>query len=182
VPARTCIATARAATILAASGFRHGSTCDGMISPRFDDRGIPTGAKKKTATSSTRNYRDEPRAGHIVNAASALSVGRAACGERFPPAGHRPPTPSSSCKGPLLRCGKLVRPSALDPTRSTHSSFETFGGAVKALLVLIPIIDPDTGEMFNFASTTLPRPRSPPIHRQVISHAPASGDAAPGVS
>ena len=136
--------------------FPHWFDGDGMISAiRFDDRGI----HYRNRYVATENYRDETRAGHIVN----RGFGKMRPGGVLANALRQPANVSNTSV--VVRDGRLLSlweggpPFALDPVTLDTRGIETFGGTVKAFSAH-PKVDPATGELFNFgidygASTTL---------------------------
>ena len=127
-----------------------------MISAiRFDDRGI----HYRNRYVATENYRDETRAGRIVN----RGFGKMRPGGMLANAFRQPANVSNTSvvmQGDrLLSLWEGGPPFALDPATLDTRGVETFGGTVKAFSAH-PKIDPDTGELFNFgidygARTTL---------------------------
>ena len=136
--------------------FPHWFDGDGMISAiRFDDRGI----HYRNRYIATDNYRDETRAGHIVN----RGFGKMRPGGVLANAFRQPANVSNTSvvmQGDrLLSLWEGGPPFALDPVTLETRGNETFGGTVKAFSAH-PKVDPATGELFNFgidygASTTL---------------------------
>jgi len=134
-----------------------------------------------TATVATENYRDETRAGHIVNRGFGKQRPHGMLGNAFRQPANVSNTSVVMQADRLLSLWEGGPPFALDPVTLDTRGIETFGGTVKAFSAH-PKIDPDTGEMFNFgidygAKTTL----TPLSHRQGNHHASAAGDAAPCV-
>lgn len=136
--------------------FPHWFDGDGMISAiRFDDSGI----HYRNRYVATDNYRDETRAGHIVN----RGFGKMRPGGAWANAFRQPANVSNVSvvreRDRLLSLWEGGPPFALDPATLDTRGVETFGGAVKAFSAH-PKVDPDTGELFNFgidygAKTTL---------------------------
>ena len=136
--------------------FPHWFDGDGMISAiRFDDRGI----HYRNRYVATDNYRDETRAGHIVN----RGFGKMRPGGVLANALREPANVSNTSV--VMRDGRLLSlweggpPVALDPVTLDTRGIERFGGKVKAFSAH-PKVDPETGELFNFgidygARTTL---------------------------
>jgi all-trans-8'-apo-beta-carotenal 15,15'-oxygenase len=136
--------------------FPHWFDGDGMISAiRFDDSGI----HYRNRYVATENYRDETRAGRIVN----RGFGKQRPGGMLANALRQPANVSNTSV--VVRDGRLLSlweggpPFALDPVTLDTRGIETFGGVVKAFSAH-PKVDPETGELFNFgidygASTTL---------------------------
>jgi all-trans-8'-apo-beta-carotenal 15,15'-oxygenase len=136
--------------------FPHWFDGDGMISAiRFDDRGI----RYRNRYVATDNYRDETRAGHIVN----RGFGKMRPGGVLANALREPGNVSNTSV--VMRDGRLLSlweggpPFALDPVTLDTRGVETFGGKAKAFSAH-PKVDPQTGELFNFgidygARTTL---------------------------
>ena len=126
--------------------FPHWFDGDGMISAiRFDDRGI----HYRNRYVATDNYRDETRAGHIVN----RGFGKMRPGGVLANALRQPANVSNTSV--VVRDGRLLSlweggpPFALDPATLETRGIETFGGTVKAFSAH-PKVDPATGELFNF--------------------------------
>jgi len=141
---------------LAGEWFPHWFDGDGMISAiRFDDRGI----HYRNRYVATENYRDETRAGHIVNRGFGKQRPHGMLGNAFRQPANVSNTSVVMQADRLLSLWEGGRPFALDPVTLDTHGIETFGGTVKAFSAH-PKIDPDTGEMFNFgidygAKTTL---------------------------
>ena len=136
--------------------FPHWFDGDGMISAiRFDDRGI----HYRNRYVATENYRDETRAGHIVNRGFGKQRPHGMLGNAFRQPANVSNTSVVMQGDRLLSLWEGGPPFALDPVTLDTRGIETFGGTVKAFSAH-PKIDPDTGEMFNFgidygAKTTL---------------------------
>jgi all-trans-8'-apo-beta-carotenal 15,15'-oxygenase len=136
--------------------FPHWFDGDGMVSAiRFDDSGI----HYRNRYVATENYRDETRAGRIVNRGFGKQRPHGILGNAF----RRPANVSNTSivmqSDRLLSLWEGGPPFALDPVTLGTRGIETFGDTVKAFSAH-PKIDPDTGEMFNFgidygAKTTL---------------------------
>src|SRR4029077_4913643 len=136
--------------------FPHWFDGDGMISAiRFDDPAI----HYRNRYVATDNYRDETRAGHIVN----RGFGKMRRGGVLANALGQPANVSNTSV--VMRDGRLLSlweggpPFALDPVTLDTRGIETFGGKVKGFSAH-PKVDPQTGELFNFgidygARTTL---------------------------
>ncbi len=136
--------------------FPHWFDGDGMISAiQFDDHGIHYRNRYVT----TENYRDETRAGRIVNRGFGKQRPHGMLGNAFRQPANVSNTSVVMEGGRLLSLWEGGPPFALDPVSLETRGVETFGGTVKAFSAH-PKIDPDTGEMFNFgidygAKTTL---------------------------
>ena len=136
--------------------FPHWFDGDGMISAiRFDDSGI----HYRNRYVATENYRDETRAGRIVN----RGFGKQRPGGVLANALREPANVSNTSvvmqDGRLLSLWEGGPPFALDPATLDTRGIETFGGKVKTFSAH-PKVDLETGELFNFgidygASTTL---------------------------
>ena len=127
-----------------------------MISAiRFDDRGI----HYRNRYVATENYRDETRAGHIVNRGFGKQRPGGMLGNAFRQPANVSNTSVVMQGDRLLSLWEGGPPFALDPATLDTRGVETFGGTVKAFSAH-PKVDPDTGELFNFgidygAKTTL---------------------------
>ena len=136
--------------------FPHWFDGDGMISAiRFDDSGI----HYRNRYVATPNYRDETRAGHIVNRGFGKQRPYGMLGNAFRQPANVSNTSVVMQGDRLLSLWEGGPPFALDPVTLDTRGIETFGGTVKAFSAH-PKIDPDSGEMFNFgidygAKTTL---------------------------
>ena len=136
--------------------FPHWFDGDGMISAiRFDDSGI----HYRNRYVATDNYRDETRAGHIVNRGFGKQRPGGMLGNAFRQPANVSNTSVVMQGERLLSLWEGGPPFALDPATLDTRGVETFGGAVKAFSAH-PKVDPDTGELFNFgidygARTTL---------------------------
>jgi all-trans-8'-apo-beta-carotenal 15,15'-oxygenase len=136
--------------------FPHWFDGDGMISAiRFDDRGIHY-CNRYVAT---ENYRDETRAGHIVNRGFGKQRQGGMLGNAFRQPANVSNTSIVMQGDRLLSLWEGGPPFAVDPVTLDTRGLETFGGTVKAFSAH-PKIDPQTGELFNFgidygARTTL---------------------------
>jgi all-trans-8'-apo-beta-carotenal 15,15'-oxygenase len=141
---------------LAGEWFPHWFDGDGMISAiRFDDRGI----HYRNRYVATENYRDETRAGHILNRGFGKQRPRGMLGNAFRQPANVSNTSVVMQGDRLLSLWEGGPPVALDPATLDTRGIETFGGTVKAFSAH-PKIDPQTGELFNFgieygARTTL---------------------------
>ena len=141
---------------LAGRWFPHWFDGDGMISAiRFDESGI----HYRNRYVATENWRDETRAGRIVN----RGFGKMRPGGVLANAFRQPANVSNTSVAMegerLLSLWEGGPPFALDPATLATRGIETFGGAVKAFSAH-PKVDPETGELFNFgidygARTTL---------------------------
>jgi all-trans-8'-apo-beta-carotenal 15,15'-oxygenase len=126
--------------------FPHWFDGDGMISAiRFDDSGI----HYRNRYVATENYRDETRAGRIVNRGFGKQRPYGMLGNAFRQPANVSNTSVVMQGDRLLSLWEGGPPFALDPTTLDTRGIETFGGTVKAFSAH-PKIDPDTGEMFNF--------------------------------
>ena len=136
--------------------FPHWFDGDGMISKiRFDDAGIHY-SNRYVATA---NYRDESKAGRILN----RGFGKM---RPFGPLGNAFRQPANVSNTSVVMQGERLLslweggpPTALDPATLDTHGIEDFGGLAKAFSAH-PKIDPDSGELFNFgidygAKTTL---------------------------
>ncbi|HEY4892860.1 MAG TPA: carotenoid oxygenase family protein [Reyranella sp.] len=136
--------------------FPHWFDGDGMISAiRFDDRGI----HYRNRYVATENYRDETRAGHIVNRGFGKQRPGGMLGNAFRQPANVSNTSVVMQGDRLLSLWEGGPPFAVDPATLDTRGLETFGGTVKAFSAH-PKIDPQTGELFNFgidygARTTL---------------------------
>jgi all-trans-8'-apo-beta-carotenal 15,15'-oxygenase len=133
--------------------FPHWFDGDGMISAiRFDDSGI----HYRNRYVATENYRDETRAGHIVNRGFGKQRGGGMLGNAFRQPANVSNTSVVMQGDRLLSLWEGGPPFVLDPATLDTRGIETFGGTVKAFSAH-PKIDPVTGEMFNFGIDYGPR-------------------------
>ena len=146
---------------LTSQWFPHWFDGDGMISAiRFDDRGI----HYRNRYVATENYRQETRAGHIVN----RGFGKMRPGGVLANAFRQPANVSNTSVvmqgGRLLSLWEGGPPFALDPVTLDTRGIETFGGTVKAFSAH-PKVDPDSGELFNFGIDYGAKDGAQPPHR-----------------
>jgi all-trans-8'-apo-beta-carotenal 15,15'-oxygenase len=136
--------------------FAHWFDGDGMISKvRFDESGI----HYRNRYVATANYRDETRAGRIVNRGFGKMRPYGALGNAFRQPANVSNTSVVMQGDRLLSLWEGGPPFALDPATLDTRGIEDFGGVLKAFSAH-PKIDPGTGELFNFgidygARTTL---------------------------
>jgi all-trans-8'-apo-beta-carotenal 15,15'-oxygenase len=136
--------------------FAHWFDGDGLIQAvRFDDRGMHYTSRYVA----TDNYRDETRAGRILN----RGFGKMRPGGMLANAFRAPANVSNTSvvmsDGKLLSLWEGGPPYEMDPATLQTRGVQDFGGTLKAFSAH-PRIDPDTGELFNFgidygARTTL---------------------------
>jgi all-trans-8'-apo-beta-carotenal 15,15'-oxygenase len=141
---------------LAGQWFPHWFDGDGMITAvRFDEGGIHF----RNRFAATPSYRDETRAGHILN----RGFGKMRPGGVLANALRQPANVSNTSvvmeSGRLLSLWEGGPPYELDPATLETRGIADFGGTLKAFSAH-PKIDPESGELFNFgidygAKTTL---------------------------
>ncbi|MDI1287261.1 MAG: carotenoid oxygenase family protein [Reyranella sp.] len=141
---------------LGGNWFAHWFDGDGMISKiRFDDSGI----HYRNRYVATANYRDETRAGRIVNRGFGKMRPYGVLGNAFRQPANVSNTSVVMQGDRLLSLWEGGPPFALDPATLDAHGIEDFSGVLKAFSAH-PKIDPVTGELFNFgidygAKTTL---------------------------
>jgi all-trans-8'-apo-beta-carotenal 15,15'-oxygenase len=136
--------------------FAHWFDGDGLIQAvRFDSQGM----HYRSRYVATDNYRDETRAGRILN----RGFGKMRPGGMLANAFREPANVSNTSvlinEGKLLSLWEGGPPYELDPATLETRGVADFGATLKAFSAH-PRIDPDTGELFNFgidygARTTL---------------------------
>ncbi|MBV8193431.1 MAG: carotenoid oxygenase family protein [Alphaproteobacteria bacterium] len=126
--------------------FAHWFDGDGMIvAVRFDDQGIHFQNRYVT----TRNHRDETRAGRILYRGFGKMVPGGVLANAFRPLANVSNTSVVLEYGRLLSLWEGGPPMALDPATLRTLGMETFNGSVDAFSAH-PKVDPETGELFNF--------------------------------
>jgi all-trans-8'-apo-beta-carotenal 15,15'-oxygenase len=131
---------------LAGQWFPHWFDGDGMITAvRFDEAGIHFRNRYVT----TPNYRDETKAGRILN----RGFGKMRSGGVLANALRQPANVSNTSvvmeSGRLLSLWEGGPPHELDPATLETRGVADFGGTLKAFSAH-PKIDPKSGELFNF--------------------------------
>ena len=126
--------------------FAHWFDGDGMITAlRFDDAGVHF----RNRFVATPNYRDETKAGHLLN----RGFGKMRPGGLLANALRQPANVSNTSvvidSGRLLSLWEGGPPYELDPETLETRGVADFGGALKAFSAH-PKIDPESGELFNF--------------------------------
>jgi len=156
---------------LAGQWFAHWFDGDGMVTAlRFDAAGIHF----RNRYVATANYRDETRAGRILNRGfGKMRPGGVLANALRPPA-NVSNTSVVMENGRLLSLWEGGPPYELDPATLETRGVADFAGMLKAFSAH-PKIDPDSGELFNFgidygAKTTLTPYR---ISKGVVTRLPA---------
>ena len=126
--------------------FAHWFDGDGMITAlRFDEAGVHF----RNRFVATPNYRDETKAGHLLN----RGFGKMRPGGLLANALRQPANVSNTSvvidSGRLLSLWEGGPPYELDPETLETRGVADFGGALKAFSAH-PKIDPESGELFNF--------------------------------
>lgn len=126
--------------------FAHWFDGDGMISAvRFDEGGMHF----RNRYVATDNYRDETRAGRVVNRGFGNQRPGGVLGNAFRQPANVSNTSVVMDGERLLSLWEGGPPYVLDPATLATRGVEAFGGRVKAFSAH-PKRDPDTGELFNF--------------------------------